>query len=252
MARKKIEWTDEIDNEIIKLIGEGKSNESIGKELGYGRDTIRRRCKQLGIKSKYYEKNFPKNFCKYCGEEIIGEDRRRKKFCNHSCAAKFNNKGVVRNGKPVIKYEFCIICGEKTKENASKYCSAKCFHEHKYRKYIKRWKNGEEDGMSGSDSLSAYIRRYIFEKYDNKCCECGWSVVNEYAGKIPLEIDHIDGDHKNNKEENLRLLCPNCHSLTPNYGSRNKGKGREGRQKYRNQNKLIDEFIKSLGIDIAD
>ena len=37
--------------------------------------------------------------------------------------------------------------------------------------------------------------------------------------RIPLEIHHIDGDCTNNKMENLQLLCPNCHSLTSNFGS---------------------------------
>ena len=39
--------------------------------------------------------------------------------------------------------------------------------------------------------------------------------------EIPLEIHHIDGNHKNNKLENLQILCPNCHSLTTNYRGKN-------------------------------
>lgn len=39
---------------------------------------------------------------------------------------------------------------------------------------------------------------------------------------IPLELDHIDGERSNNLLENLRLLCPNCHALTPTYRGRNK------------------------------
>lgn len=35
--------------------------------------------------------------------------------------------------------------------------------------------------------------------------------------KIPLELDHIDGNHFNNEEKNLRFLCPNCHAQTPTY-----------------------------------
>lgn len=38
---------------------------------------------------------------------------------------------------------------------------------------------------------------------------------------IPLELDHIDGNHVNNNLSNLRLLCPNCHALTPNYRGKN-------------------------------
>jgi hypothetical protein len=41
---------------------------------------------------------------------------------------------------------------------------------------------------------------------------------------IPLELDHIDGNNSNNNLDNLRLLCPNCHALTPTYRGKNKGK----------------------------
>lgn len=39
---------------------------------------------------------------------------------------------------------------------------------------------------------------------------------------IPLEIDHINGINTDNRLENIRLLCPNCHALTPNYRGKNK------------------------------
>lgn len=55
-----------------------------------------------------------------------------------------------------------------------------------------------------------------------KCEHCG---LSEWMGSpIPLELDHIDGDHYNNELSNLRILCPNCHALTPTHSGRNKGK----------------------------
>lgn len=95
-----------------------------------------------------------------------------------------------------------------------------------YLKYIEQWKLGLKTGLRGTSAISAHIRRYIFEKYQSKCSRCGWKEINKFTNKIPLEIDHMDGNYLNMKEENLILLCPNCHSLTENFKSRNKGKGR--------------------------
>lgn len=81
-----------------------------------------------------------------------------------------------------------------------------------YQDYIRRWKEGLENGIKGDYQISSYIRRYLFEKYDGKCAHCGWHETNPYTKKIPLEIEHIDGNYMNNNEDNLILLCPNCHS----------------------------------------
>ena len=47
--------------------------------------------------------------------------------------------------------------------------------------------------------------------------------------QIPLLADHIDGNWRNNVENNLRLLCPNCDSLSPTYAALNRGNGRKNR-----------------------
>ncbi len=52
----------------------------------------------------------------------------------------------------------------------------------------------------------------------NECELCG---LNEWLGKpITLELHHVDGNRYNNKLENLQILCPNCHSLTPNHSKK--------------------------------
>lgn len=60
-------------------------------------------------------------------------------------------------------------------------------------------------------------KRLIFDKIlENKCCEC--SNTGEWNGKpMTLELDHINGDSNDNSLENLRILCPNCHSQTPTF-----------------------------------
>lgn len=136
-------------------------------------------------------------------------------------------KGKHRN-------KICPICGtvfDDVYKNDKTYCSRKCQLDNLYYQYINRWLVGLEDGMSGQDGISNYVRRYLFEKYNNSCQKCGWSEVNLTTGNIPLTINHIDGNFANSTPNNLELLCPNCHSLTSNYGSLNKGNGRPKRRK---------------------
>jgi predicted HNH restriction endonuclease len=78
--------------------------------------------------------------------------------------------------------------------------------------------------------LRPFIRNYLLKLSDCKCSECGWDKINTKNNKSPLEVHHKDGDYKNNKIENLQVLCPNCHSLTDSHKNLNKGNGREGRR----------------------
>lgn len=86
--------------------------------------------------------------------------------------------------------------------------------------------------MVGEYYTSRNIKKYLLEKYGNKCAKCGWGEKNEFTNRIPLELEHIDGNYLNNTEENLTILCPNCHSLTPTYKGANRGNGRHERSKY--------------------
>ena len=56
----------------------------------------------------------------------------------------------------------------------------------------------------------------------HKCEICG---IEEWMGQpTPLELDHINGKHDDNRLENLRVICPNCHAQTSTYRGKNKGK----------------------------
>jgi hypothetical protein len=82
--------------------------------------------------------------------------------------------------------------------------------------------NNIEKILNGSLKIhySSSIRNKILKDgiFDYKCDQCE---INTWNGiKLSLEIDHIDGDKWNNRKENLRLLCPNCHSVTYNYRSK--------------------------------
>ncbi|MFL5733881.1 MAG: HNH endonuclease signature motif containing protein [Chloroflexia bacterium] len=111
------------------------------------------------------------------------------------------------------------------------YCSNRCQADYQWERYIERWQAGEETGVISIGHISQHIRRYLVLKYGERCSQCGWAARNPVTGKVPITVDHIDGDWNNNREENLRLLCPNCHSLTPTYQGLNRGKGRPWRYK---------------------
>lgn len=76
---------------------------------------------------------------------------------------------------------------------------------------------------STAQSFKLKKRLYASGLKQPECELCGWAKVS-VDGRIPLELDHINGDHSDNRLENLRILCPNCHSLQPTHRGLNKGK----------------------------
>ena len=123
----------------------------------------------------------------------------------------------------------CLFCGKETPRPGYKYCSNACQVEYQYQSYVRKWKAGEVNGLKSLGTVSKYIKRYLRKKFGNKCCLCGWSKINPKTGQVPLVADHIDGNWRNNIENNLRLLCPNCDALTPTYAGLNRGNGRKNR-----------------------
>lgn len=179
------------------------------------------RCRNLANQSRKIVE------CTTCGisvEKVKKElEKSNNSFCSRSCSAKHSNK---ERKKPL---KLCVECGKGNVKHNKKFCSNSCQFLNQYKTYISKWKEGLETGVTGKQGTSNYIRRYLFQKNNNKCEECGWSKINKVTGKVPLTIEHIDGNWQNNNEDNLKLLCPNCHSLTETYGALNKGNGRKGR-----------------------
>ena len=140
------------------------------------------------------------------------------------------NFGKTPHNKGTGKKYFCLNCGaliERPKNTKHKYCSNSCQQEYEYKLWVEKYKEDNSIAINTKwGQIPSYLRRYIFEKFQNKCSLCNWSEINPYTNTIPLEIDHIDGNADNNSEKNLRLICPNCHSLTSTYRGANRGKGR--------------------------
>jgi 5-methylcytosine-specific restriction endonuclease McrA len=113
------------------------------------------------------------------------------------------------------------------------YCSLKCQHEDQYKQNISDWLSKKITGKKADGRPSDFVRKYLLEETNYKCSSCGWGKPNPVNGIIYLEVDHIDGSRENGYRENLRVLCPNCHTLTDTYKTLNKNIGYHKERKQR-------------------
>lgn len=169
--------------------------------------------------------------CQYCHKDFDKHISEIKKspnhYCSRSCAAKINNRLFKKRQK---KIKYCKSCQNIIDGQGQIYCSTECQNEFQFNTKIKLWQLGKEKGYETNGTVRRFIKKYLFTKRGYKCEECGWNKINTQTNKCPLEIHHKDGNYKNNKEDNLQILCPNCHSLTNTYKNMNRGNGRDCRK----------------------
>jgi predicted nucleic acid-binding Zn ribbon protein len=191
-------------------------------DLGYEamREAANRGRQKRSLEANARREEYSQNpsTCLGCGAPIEYNKRLINKYCSISCSTKHLNSRRGRN--KTNKQENCKYC-DKPLTSGRKFCSNKCQQNLKRDTLIKQWLSGEIN-PSTQLGCSITLRKYLLEECNHKCPKCGWCEINPTTGKIPLEINHIDGDHTNNSRENLEVLCPNCHSLTPNFRALNK------------------------------
>lgn len=212
-------WKDNEIAEAVNLIKSGLNYFEISEVLNRSEPSVRNKLKRVG---ESFKKNNPPQIkkCLKCGNLI---KKFGNKFCSKSCSATYNNK---QKGS---KYK-CLNCAAGIGKKG-KYCSINCSTEWRFNEFIKVVEKDD-----GSLSPKRY-KRYLIHMHGEKCMDCGWNRKNIYSNTIPIELEHIDGNSENNKLSNLKLLCPNCHSLTPTYKFLNKGNGRNKRMKRYKQGK---------------
>ncbi len=151
--------------------------------------------------------------CKHCGNQLSYE-KRSNVFCDSSCSASYTN---AQRAKPLA----CAVCEQSTRAR-NKHCDS-CLEQ--YGPGLNKLQRSEDARNEGT------LRRYLLRTRDRTCQMCG---LLEWNGEpTPLEVDHADGNSDNNAEDNVRLICPNCHAQLPTSRGRNRGNGRT-RQKIKN------------------
>lgn len=122
---------------------------------------------------------------------------------------------MPKGGKPTLL--ICENCNTSFKKKhqgivSNRFCCRACRDEFVAKEKV-------QNGVYTRANAFTYFKRFT----EYKCSECGINEWNEK--KITLQIDHIDGNNKNNVIENLRYLCPNCHTQTETWGIKNVSKG---------------------------
>lgn len=165
--------------------------------------------------------------CKQC-EKVFDNHRALNA---HQISHKDGSRYKVSRKTNIGNQEFnCLQCNTPFKYKNStnnKFCSIHCYQLYRWENiYIPKIESGEGN---------ANVKRYIKEKFGDKCSECGQK--NTWNNKsLILQLDHIDGNSDNNMPNNLRLLCPNCHSQTNTFG--NGGYGNKCKKNTKRNNRL--------------
>lgn len=208
----KVNWDNEKEA-LEKLIKEGVSYERIGRQYGVTGASVKKAARKMGIElEKKREINPNEHFNKGAGKVHICQN----------CGSEFKHKGTSHNI----------------------FCSCKCHAEYKRNKLIESWKRGDYKGSP--EYISDTIKNYLLEKNNYKCELCGFEGYNVLTKNTILQIHHKDGDSSNNSEDNLQVLCPNCHAMTDTYA--NCGKRKSSRTRYDSKTYYLDKFKKEFGV----
>lgn len=151
-------------------------------------------------------------------------------LCEYGC--NIEARYTMSNGKQCCSKHYSSCPAIKAKNSKSiKYAHAigkiPGFNNEQRQKSIATKKKNAMNNFlkNGSNAANHTVKNFLKDLGVPECCsECG---LKEWRGQLlPLELDHINGKNFDNRIENLRLLCPNCHSLTDTWRGKNINSGK--------------------------
>jgi 5-methylcytosine-specific restriction endonuclease McrA len=178
-------------------------------------DAGHEKLRQAAIK-RYMEKP---SICLECGEKIILKDgmspveAKRKKFCNRSHAASFNNRKYVKRPSESVR---CPGCGNK-KDSKATLCHG-CLRKKRLAQFESKTIK-EALSLGNARVKYSYIRKRAIDAMsiwgiEKKCRYCGFDIVVEVCHKKPIsKFNENDLIGNVNSRENLEYLCPNHHAM---------------------------------------
>lgn len=158
--------------------------------------------------------------CEYCNGEhegLYGSGR----FCSQKCARGFSTrrsrKDINEKVSRALKGKFFPYKKEKRAQSKTHSETMKKYYEEKFK-------------STPFEELSCTQQKKRLLEENNECYICHQGKI--WNGKeLKLELHHIDGNRKNKVKENCEMVCPNCHSQTPNFRFYNRKQTQESKHK---------------------
>lgn len=174
-------------DQIRKLLIQEVPYSKIEEVVGCSKATISYHAKQLGLGKQQPRYNWKEIAC-YYDTHSVTETREYFGFCKATWDLAISRGDIKSRGRSDYYLTFDDILVENSSYST-------------YHLKMRLWENN---------------------LLDKKCSECG--LGEEWQERpIALQLDHINGNSKDHRIDNLRILCPNCHSQTPTYAGKNKG-----------------------------